>query len=161
MAASGSLLLPSLLMPGEQWLWDGGSTASTPHPTGMHVLMAWEAGTNRHPLLHSRVGCSWYPAQIGSGVLHKQTPPSINPMGSAPGATQSHYKSQQLKGCSGGKNPLCISLLGPNLCHDGGGSLPPEPFPTSLLSRENSSAQPQSSREDGYKAATGSTRTEE
>lgn len=52
---------------------------------GCGVLTAWEAGTDRHTLLHRGVRCSWYPAQMGSGVPHKQTPPSTKPVGSAPG----------------------------------------------------------------------------
>ena len=110
-AASGRRLLASLPARGEQWLWDGGPTAlALPIQLGRSVLTAWEAGTDRHPLLRGQVRCSWYPAQTGSGVPHKQTPPTMKPAGSAPGGRPVSLQIAAIKGLLWRKNPLCCSL---------------------------------------------------
>lgn len=57
-----------------------------PHPTGMWCPDG-KGRTNKHLLLRRRVRCSWYLAQTRSGVPHKQTPPAMIPMESAPGTS--------------------------------------------------------------------------
>lgn len=88
--------------------------------------------------------CSWYPAQTGSGVPHKQTPHSTKPAGSDPGGCPVSLQITAIKGLLRTKNLLHFSLSGPGLCRDerAGGNLPPKPSPTSFLSGGNSSAQP-------------------
>lgn len=123
------VLLPSLPMPVEQWLWNGDSTASSPPAPSWDACPGGMGG--RHQQTSASVwsgGMQLVPSTNRVWGPHKQTPPSINPMRSTPGATRSCYKSQQLKGSCGGKTRFA-SLLGPGLCRDGDWNLPPEPSP--------------------------------